>query len=153
MGLGAAKFPEEWVVPSERKPSVIVTSEGLTGSGVFSTVPRASVVHASLSAVGPDGSAIVAGSADVCRGLSSTTSSVSAAVGVPSEVDMTGTSRESLAGEPASADGSLINAGGGWRCSLARSAGGLSYNAIVEGWISRGRRQDEAKLRDASAYG
>mgnify|MGYP003428639711 CR=1 FL=1 len=79
----------------------------------------------------------MAGSADVCRGLSGTTSSGSAAVGVPSEVDMTGTSRGSLAGEPASADGSLINAGGGGRSSLARSAGGPSSDAIVEGWAKQ----------------
>ena len=70
------------------------------------------------------------------RGLSGTTS-LGSAVGVPSEVDMTGTSRGSLAGEPASADGNLINAGGGGRSSLARSAGGPSSDAIVEGWAKQ----------------
>jgi hypothetical protein len=118
------KSPEAWVVPPGTNPSEIVTSKGLTGSSVFSIVPRASVVQAPLSAVGPGESATVAASADVCRGLSGTASSGSAAVGVPSEVHMTGTSRGSLAGEPASADCSTINARGE----------GLSY---LRRWKSR----------------
>jgi hypothetical protein len=60
VGLGAAESQEAWVVPLGRNPSEIVTSEGFTASSVFSTVPRASVVQAPLSAVGPGGSAVVA---------------------------------------------------------------------------------------------
>jgi hypothetical protein len=70
-----------------------------------------SVVQAPLSASGPGGSAVVAVSANVCRVLSGTASSGSAASGVPSKVHMKGTSRGSLAGEPASAYGSRIDAG------------------------------------------
>jgi hypothetical protein len=79
----------------------------------------------------------VAASADVCRGLSGTASSGSAAAGVPSEVHMTGTSRGSLAGEPASADGSRINAGGEGLGSLIRSAGESSSDDIVGGWTKQ----------------
>jgi hypothetical protein len=91
-------------------------------------------VQAPLSAVGPGGSAVKAASADVCRGLSGTASSGSTAVGVPFEVHMTGTSRVFLAGEPASADGSRIDADGGGLDSLRRSVGEPSSYAIVEGW-------------------
>jgi hypothetical protein len=69
-------------------------------------VQRASIGHAPLSAVDPDGSEIVAGSSDFCGGLSGTTSSGSAAVGVPTEVNMTGGFSDSHSGEAASADGS-----------------------------------------------
>jgi hypothetical protein len=74
------------------------------------------------------------------RGLSGTASSGSAAAVVPSEVHMTSTSSGSLAGQPASADGSRIKAGGSWLGSLRISVGEPSFDAIVEG-LSKQREE------------
>jgi hypothetical protein len=82
----------------------------------------------------------VAASADVCRGLSSTASSGSAAAGVPSEAHMTGTSRGSLAGELASADDSTINVGAEGLSALIISAGEPSSDYIVRGWTKHRMR-------------
>jgi hypothetical protein len=134
-GSGAAKSPVERVISPGSLPLVIVSSEGLSGAGVLATVARASVVGAPLSAVGPDGLALAARSADVCGALSGKTSLGFAAVPVPCEVPMAGTSHGSRAGEQAFADALDIDAGGdgGGGSSVGRSPDGPSFDAIVEG--------------------
>jgi hypothetical protein len=134
-GSGAAKSLVEWVISSRITPSVIVSSEGLSGTGVLATVARAPVVCAPRWAVGPDGLAFAARSADVCGALSGTTSSGLAAAAVPCRVPMARTSRGSRAGEPASADALDIDAGGdgGGGSSVGRSLDEPSFDAIAEG--------------------